>query len=110
MANIEPENLRLVAIHRSFLSPLLILGVERELFIVTAMISAMLVFSVSNAYLAIVGAGFWLATLPVLQRAAKADPQMSRVYVRHARYRQYMPAAAAFHAPTRSRSDWAQAR
>jgi type IV secretory pathway TrbD component len=108
MASIEPESPRLIAIHQSFLKPLLILGVERDLFIATATISAMLVFSVNNAYLAIIGAGFWLGTLPALQRLAKADPQMSRVYVRHARYAQYSPAAAGYHAPTRSRSDWGQ--
>jgi type IV secretory pathway TrbD component len=104
------ENSRLIAIHQSFLSPLLILGVERELFIATALVSAMLVFSVSNAFLAVVGTAFWLVTLPMLQRVARADPQMSRVYVRHARYAQYLPAAAACNAPTRSNPDWAQTR
>lgn len=103
----DVQNPRLVAIHQSFLNPLLILGVERELFIATAMISAMLVLSVSNVYLAVVGAGFWLVTLPALQGVAKADPQMSRVYVRHARYAHYSPAAATCYGKTRSRLDWA---
>jgi hypothetical protein len=30
--------------------------------------------------------------LAALQRAAKADPQFSNVYLRHARYRTYYPA------------------
>ena len=83
---------RLVPIHQSFLQPLLMLGAERELVILSAILSAMLVFSVANAYMAGLGILFWLSSVAVFQRLAKIDPQMSRVYVRHARYRNYYPA------------------
>ena len=39
-------------------------------------------------------AGHWGLT-----RAAKHDPQLSRVYVRHIRYQDYYPARADVHAP-----------
>jgi type IV secretory pathway TrbD component len=104
---VETKRPRLVPIHQSFLQPLLILGVERELLVITAILAATLVFSFGNAYLAVVGALLWLVTLPVLQRLAKVDPQMSRVYVRHACYARYFPAHPHCTAPTRERPDWA---
>jgi len=39
-------------------------------------------------------AGHWGLT-----RAAKHDPQLSRVYVRHIRYQEYYPARAGVQAP-----------
>jgi type IV secretory pathway TrbD component len=105
---VQSESPRLVAIHQSFLQPLLILGVERELFIATAVASGMLVFSLGNLILAVLGSLLWLLTLPFLQRLAQADPVMSRVYVRHARYASYYPARAHCAAPTRARTGWSQ--
>ena len=102
----DSETKRLVPIHQSFLQPLLVVGVERELFVITAMLSGILIFSLDNLYLSVAGAVLWLATLPALQALAKADPQMSRVYLRHARYVRYFPARAHYDAPTRLRSDW----
>lgn len=99
----DRESQRVVPIHQSFLQPLLILGVERELFVITAIASGMLVFSLDNAYLASFGALLWLLTLPALRALAKADPQMSRLYVRHARHARYSPALAHLAAPTRAR-------
>jgi len=90
---------RTLPIHPSFLQPLLIMGAERELVIVTAVLAAMLIFSVANLYLALLGLALWIACIAVFQRVAKADPQMSRVYVRHARYRRYYPACAHASAP-----------
>ena len=105
MARAESESSRAIPIHQSFLQPLLIFGVEREMLFVTAMTSGMLIFSLGNAYLAIIGVVMWLATLPLLQAMAKADPQMSRVYVRHARYARYFPALAHYTAATRGRAE-----
>jgi type IV secretion system protein VirB3 len=87
-----PDQDRSIPIHQSFLRPLLILGAERELVILSAILSAMLVFSLANVYFAGVGVLLWLSSVAVFQRLAKLDPQMSRVYVRHVRYRNYYPA------------------
>jgi type IV secretory pathway TrbD component len=87
------DQVRSIPIHQSFLRPLLMLGAERELVILSAILSAMLVFSLANAYFAVLGILFWLSSVAVLQRLAKIDPQISRVYVRHVRYRNYYPAS-----------------
>lgn len=92
---------RTLPIHQSFLQPLLMLGAERELIILSAILAAMLIFSLASLYFAILGIAFWVASLAMLQRVATIDPQMSRVYFRHVRYRNYYPACAHAHAPTR---------
>jgi|SRR5579864_7000925 len=92
---------RTVPIHQSFVQPLLVLGAERDLVILAAVMAATLVFSLANAYFAILGTMFWLTAVAALQRLAKIDPQMSRVYIRHVRYRHYYPACAHVDAPTR---------
>lgn len=97
---IRTHNPRTLPIHPSFLQPLLIMGAERELVIVSAVLSAMLILSFANLYLAMLGLALWIAATAVFQRVAKADPQMSRVYVRHLRYRSYYPACAHASAPT----------
>lgn len=84
---------RSIPIHQSFLRPLLMLGAERELVILSAILSAMLVFSLANVYFAGLGILFWLSSVALFQRLAKIDPQISRVYVRHVRYRNYYPAS-----------------
>jgi type IV secretion system protein TrbD len=40
----------------------------------------------------LVGAALWFSAIPVLRWMAKADPHMSKIYVRHIRYRGYYPA------------------
>ncbi|MBC5825370.1 MAG: VirB3 family type IV secretion system protein [Candidatus Eremiobacteraeota bacterium] len=88
------DDRRVLPIHQSLVQPLLILGAERELVIISAIAAAMLIFSVGNAYFAVVGILFWLLTLTALQRLAKVDTQMSKTYVRHVRHRSYYPACA----------------
>src|SRR5438552_2092172 len=90
---------RRAPIHLALTRPLLLAGAERELVLVNGTIIAALIF----------GVGFHWASLTVaillatvghwgLTRAAKHDPQLSRVYVRHIRYQEYYPARAAVQA------------
>lgn len=72
--------------------PILLMGAERELLLISAIIAAVLVLSLQQLLFTVVGVVFWCLSLAVLQRAAKADPQFSRVYLRHARYRGYYAA------------------
>ena len=97
---------RVVTLHQSFVQPMLVLGAEREPFIIVALVSASLVLSLGNVYLAAIGTLMWTFTLPVLRRLATADSQMTRVYLRHVRYAGYCPASARANAPTRLRTDW----
>ena len=81
-----------IPIHRALHRPNLILGGERELVLFTAILSAGVAVSGLNLVSLAIGAAVWLATLALLQMMAKADPFMSRVYLRHIRYRPYYPA------------------
>src|SRR2546428_5573957 len=91
---------RRAPIHLSLTRPLLLAGAERELVLVNGTIIAALIFGVGFHW-----ASLTMATLLAsvghwgLTRAAKHDPQLSRVYVRHIRYQDYYPARAAVQAP-----------
>lgn len=78
--------------HQSLLRPQLLLGGERQLVIMSGMIAAILAFTLGDLVLAAVGIAFWLIVLVILQRMAKYDPDMSRVYVRHVNKKIYYPA------------------
>ncbi|MEJ2118520.1 MAG: conjugal transfer protein TrbD, partial [Alphaproteobacteria bacterium] len=45
-----------------------------------------------NLVSAVIGLSVWLLSLAGLQLMAKADPHMSRIYLRFLRYRPYYPA------------------
>lgn len=45
-----------------------------------------------NIHSAIVGALLWALVMPGLRWMAKKDPQFSKVYRRHIKYRRYYPA------------------
>jgi type IV secretion system protein TrbD len=83
---------RALPIHLSLIRPVLLLGAERELVLVSAIIAAVLVLSLERFVFAVAGVVFWGLSLAVLQRIAKADPRFTRVYLRHVRYRSYYPA------------------
>jgi type IV secretion system protein TrbD len=86
------DKLITVPIHRALHRPNLILGGERELVLFTAILCAGVAVSGLNLVSAAIGAAMWLITLGFLQMMAKADPYMSRVYLRHIRYLRYYPA------------------
>jgi len=86
------EQPRTIPIHASLMRPILLIGAERELVLISAILAAVLVFSLERLLFTVVGVVFWGLSLAALQRAAKADSQLSRVYVRHARYRAYYAA------------------
>jgi type IV secretory pathway TrbD component len=83
---------RTIPIHASLIRPILLMGAERELVLVSAIIAAVLVMSLERLIFTVAGVVFWGLSLAILQRAAKADPQFSRVYLRHTRYRAYYAA------------------
>jgi type IV secretory pathway TrbD component len=83
---------RMLAIHTSLIRPILLMGAERELVLISAILAAVLVMSLERLLFTIVGIVFWSIGLVALRRAAKADPQFSRVYLRHTRYPAYYAA------------------
>ena len=74
------------------LRPLLLLGGERTLVLCSGVIAGALVLSFGDLALAGVGIAFWIVILAVLQRMAKHDPELSRVYMRHLNKRLFYPA------------------
>lgn len=81
-------------VRQSLLRPMLVLGGERELVFTSGMLAATLVLAFGDLVLAAVGIAFWIVVLFLLQRMAKHDPQLSRVYIRHLNKRVFYPAHA----------------
>ena len=95
---------RLNIIHQSLVRPVLLAGAERPLAIANWITAAALILGAGQWYTAALGALLATAGHWALVQAAKIDPQLSRVYVRHWRYEQdCYPARASVWAPAPSR-------
>ena len=81
--------LRKIPIHRSLHRPNLLLGAERELILLTGLAAFTLVFVAMSPPVMAIGAFVWGVGAGLLRVLAKKDPQMSKVYIRHIRYRRY---------------------
>ena len=77
---------------QSLLRHQLMLGGERELIFASGMLTLMLSFSSGASFMLVFPIGAWILCLGILQRMAKHDPQLSRVYVRHVNKKIYYPA------------------
>lgn len=93
---------RTIPIHLSLIRPVLLLGAERELVLISGILAAVLVLSIERLLFTVVGVVFWALSVAALQRAAKFDPQLCQVYVRHTRYRAYYAAQSRVTARTAS--------
>jgi len=85
-------SLRHLPFHRVLHRPNLFLGGEREPTLLTLILAGGVAVSGMNTVSFLVGAALWFSAIPVLRWMAKADPLMSRIYVRHIKYRGYYPA------------------
>jgi type IV secretory pathway TrbD component len=86
---------RVSAIHQSLTRPILLAGAERPLAIANWITAAALTLGAGLHWYTL-AMGLFLLTLGhwALVQAAKFDPQLSRVYIRHIRYQGYYPARA----------------
>jgi type IV secretion system protein VirB3 len=91
---------REIAIHQSANRPNLLLGADRELVLVTVIVSGGLAFSLACWWGVGFAAALWLGSMAVLQRMAKADSLLRRVYLRHIRYTAFYPAKSGIRAPS----------
>jgi type IV secretion system protein VirB3 len=89
---------RKIDVHLSLTRPLLMMGCEREPLIISALLAVTMVFMLRSLVLAIVGVAFWVISVGVLQRMSKSDSQLSKIYLRHIKYRSYYPAQSALNA------------
>jgi type IV secretion system protein VirB3 len=83
---------REVVIHQSANRPNQILGGDRELVLVTILVSVSLAFSLATLWGFGLAVAFWIGGIAVLQRMGKADPMLRHAYMRHIRYRAFYPA------------------
>ncbi len=84
--------MRTIPIHQSLHRHNHVLGAEREL-VLTAGLIALLVGIGGLTLISIVSAAvFWLFAVFALRRMAKADPQMSKVWLRHIKQQLFYPA------------------
>lgn len=94
------EELIRTRMHRALHRESLLAGCERELLLATGLVVGVLVVVATNWVAAGVGAVVWLVGFGVLRAMGKADPVMSKVYLRHIRYRGYYPARSRVGAPS----------
>ncbi len=92
------EQLRKTKVHRALHRPQLMLGGERELVLFSALIAGGIAITALNIPAFVAGAAIWGLCIYGLRRMAKADPIMSKIYVRQRKYSDYY---AAFSRPWR---------
>ncbi|MHB8287413.1 MAG: conjugal transfer protein TrbD [Caulobacteraceae bacterium] len=86
-------DLRSVPIRRIGTRNSLLMGGDREIVIVGAMLAAVLIFpQVDNIVGWITGLSIWFAVLFAARRFAKADPLLRPIYMRGRHYPKYMAA------------------
>ena len=78
-------------VHEALLSPILFLGGERELALLTVLLAVGLVVLVQTMLAFVLGLAIWLVTLPLLRLMARKDHQFSQIYRRSLKYRSYYP-------------------
>ena len=92
------EELRVIPIHRSLVRPQLLMGCERFLFLMLAMVSTLLVMPggviIGNMVNIMVGVAVFIVGRTLLVYMAKKDPQMSEIFRRSVLYRSFYPSVS----------------
>ena len=88
------SELRRTALYRALNRPNLFLGGEREPVTITAVVCFGLPAASLNLPATGIGLGLWVFLTGLLRMMAKADPNMSRIYLRQLNYAAYYPARA----------------
>ena len=83
------ETRRQTPFQRALHRPQQIMDGERELMLFSMLVAGGLIVSAMNFVATIIGLGIWLVCVQGLRMMAKADPDMSKVYVRQLRYGNY---------------------
>lgn len=84
-------SLRKIPIRRSLNRSNLLLGAERELVLLTGLMSFTLITISFSLPIVILGLSLWLAMITVLRWMAKSDPVLSKLYIRHLKYQAHYP-------------------
>lgn len=81
-------------IHESLNRPILMMGGERNLVLMLAVIAGVFIFSLAHVWAAVMGVAMWVLGQWGLSRAAAYDPQLSQTGIRAMKYKRYYPAQA----------------
>lgn len=84
--------MRTIEIHRSLHRKVLVMGGDRELVMLSALISLIVGVGGMTVSSAIAGLIFWIIIVFILQKMAKEDPQMFPIYLRHRKQQDFYPA------------------
>ena len=85
---------RPLPIHQSLHRHAHVLGAERELVMASALIALLVGVGGLTAVSIVSAAAFWIMAVFALRRMAKADPIMSKVWLRHVKQQEFYPAKA----------------
>jgi len=85
----EEESRRMTPFHRALHRPQQVMGGERELMLFSMLVAGGLIVSAMNLVATVLGLVIWLVCVQGLRRMAKADPAMSKVYMRQLKYGHY---------------------
>lgn len=85
---------RTLPVHQSLHRHQHVMGAERELLLTSALVAILVGVGGLSLLSGVTAVVFWLVAVALLRRMAKADPIMSRVYLRHVRQQEYYPARA----------------
>lgn len=79
------------------------MGGDRKLVMVAGLMAFSLIFNAQETRATVFGIALWIGALFVLRLAAKSDPKLRHVYMRHRKYKKYYPARSTpFRVNTRS--------
>jgi len=88
----DRNSLLSIPIHSALNKPNLVLGGERDLMLFTGLISSTMIFVALSLQSAILGIIVWFVFSSLIRKMAKADPMMSKIYIRQLRYQHYYSA------------------
>lgn len=85
---------RKIAVHQSLQRHNFVMGAERELVMTSALIALLVGIGGLTLLSGAAAAVFWTVAVFVLRRMAKADPIMSKVWMRHVKQNDFYSAKA----------------
>lgn len=94
-----------VKLHESLNRPMLMMGGERNLVLMLAILSGVFILSLAALWAAIFGVFLWMLGMYALSRAGAYDHQLSKTGARSLRYRKFYPAQATPFAPIKEIKD-----
>ncbi|CCO24012.1 Conjugal transfer TrbD family protein [Maridesulfovibrio hydrothermalis AM13 = DSM 14728] len=83
---------RTIVIHKSLNRKILVMGGDRELVMLSALIALVLGVGGMTIPSGLAGLTFWTISLFIFQKMAKEDQQMFQIWLRHRKQQDYYPA------------------